>query len=81
MNTEFGLKNKGSWYSYNSDNIGQGREKTIIYMEENPEFTAQIEKLVREKLDGGAVVSSNSVGHVDESEDYENDENGTGEEE
>ncbi|MGB3192233.1 MAG: recombinase RecA [Limnoraphis sp.] len=75
------IKRKGSWYSYNSDNIGQGREKTIIYMEENPEFTANIEKLVREKLDGGAVVSSNSVGHVDDAEDYENDENGTGEEE
>ncbi len=59
------IKRKGSWYSYNKDNIGQGREKAIIYMEENPEFTAKIEQQVREKLDGGAVVSSNSVGLVE----------------
>lgn len=72
------IKRKGSWYSFDGDNIGQGRDKTIIYMEENPEFTAKIEKLVREKLDSGALVSSNSVGHVD---DLEDDENGAGEEE
>lgn len=59
------IKRKGSWYSYNGDNIAQGREKAIIYMEENPEFTTKIEQQVREKLDGGAVVSSNSVGLVE----------------
>ncbi|MDY7022502.1 MAG: recombinase RecA [Cyanobacteriota bacterium] len=68
------IKRKGSWYSYNGDNIGQGREKTIIYMEENPEFTTNIEKLVREELDGGAVVSSNSVGQVEDSGNKDEDE-------
>jgi recombination protein RecA len=56
---------KGAWYSYNGDNIGQGRDNTIKYMEENPDFSKEVEKLVRQKLDSGAVVSANSVGVVE----------------
>ncbi|HEY9826423.1 MAG TPA: recombinase RecA [Stenomitos sp.] len=52
---------KGAWYSYNGDNIGQGRDNTIKYMEENPNFAKEVEMLVRQKLDSGAVVSANSV--------------------
>lgn len=52
---------KGAWYSYNGDNIGQGRDNTIKYMEEKPDFAKEVERLVRQKLDGGAVVSANSV--------------------
>ncbi len=52
---------KGAWYSYNGDNIGQGRDNTIKYMEENPTFAKEVEQLVRQKLDSGAVVSANSV--------------------
>ncbi|OCQ95538.1 recombinase RecA [Oscillatoriales cyanobacterium USR001] len=55
------ITKKGSWYSYNGDNIGQGRDTTIKYTDENPEFRAQIEQLVRQKLASGAVVSANSV--------------------
>jgi recombination protein RecA len=29
---------KGAWYSYGGENLGQGRDNTIKYMEENPEF-------------------------------------------
>ncbi len=56
---------KGSWYSYNGDNIAQGRDKVIQHMEKNIDFKNEIERLVREKLDTGAVVSANSVAPVD----------------
>jgi len=59
------ITKKGSWYSYNGDNIAQGRDNVIRHMEENTEFKNEIEKLVREKLDTGAVVSANSVAPVD----------------
>lgn len=65
---------KGAWYSYNGDNIGQGRDNTIKYMEENPDFSKEVEKLVRQKLDSGAVVSANSVGIVDPNAEVEDDE-------
>lgn len=56
---------KGAWYSYNGDNIGQGRDNTIQYMEQNSEFARNVEQQVRQKLDMGAVVSANSVAPVE----------------
>ena len=44
------ISRKGSWYSYNGDNISQGRDNAIKYLEENSNFTQTIERLVREKL-------------------------------
>jgi recombination protein RecA len=66
---------KGAWYSYNGDNISQGRDNAIKYLEEKPEFTEEIKGLVRQKLDMGAVVSANSVSKAnEEDEDMEYDE-------
>ncbi|MDQ2100080.1 MAG: recombinase RecA [Tychonema bourrellyi B0820] len=64
------ITKKGSWYSYKGDNIAQGRDKVIQHMEKNIDFKNEIEKLVREKLATGAVVSANSVAPVDD-EDLE----------
>ncbi|MCC3406122.1 MAG: recombinase RecA [Microcoleus sp. PH2017_10_PVI_O_A] len=65
---------KGSWYSYNGENIAQGRDKVIQHMEKNIDFKNEIERLVREKLDTGAVVSANSVAPVDvDVDDVEDD--------
>jgi len=52
---------KGAWYSYEGDNIGQGRDNTIIWLEQNPAPKEAIEVLVRQKLTEGADVSANSV--------------------
>ncbi|MBG1262088.1 recombinase RecA [Nostoc commune] len=60
---------KGAWYSYNGDNISQGRDNAIKYLEEKPEFAEEIKKLVREKLDKGAVVSANSVAKPSEEDE------------
>ncbi|MCU0544184.1 MAG: recombinase RecA [Oscillatoriaceae cyanobacterium Prado104] len=67
------ITKKGSWYSYNGDNIAQGRDNVIKNMEEKPEFRNQIEQLVKEKLATGAVVSANSVAPVDDVDDDEDD--------
>jgi recombination protein RecA len=64
---------KGAWYSYNGDNISQGRDNAIKYLEEKPEFADEIKKLVREKLDKGAVVSANSVAKATEEDEDENE--------
>ncbi len=75
MAEETGVINrKGAWYSYQGDNIAQGREKTIAYLEENPEFTQKIELQVRQELSNGALVSANSVGAVDEEEGQQGEE-------
>ncbi|OGA28393.1 MAG: recombinase RecA [Betaproteobacteria bacterium RIFCSPLOWO2_02_FULL_65_24] len=49
-----GLVDKsGAWYSYKKDRIGQGKDNTREYLEENPELAAEIEARIREKLGVG----------------------------
>ncbi|MEA5475649.1 recombinase RecA [Synechococcus sp. CCY9201] len=52
---------KGSWYSYEGDNIGQGRDNTIIWLEQNPEQKERIEAITRQKLTEGSEVTANSL--------------------
>ncbi len=52
---------KGAWYSYEGDNIGQGRDNTITWLEQNNKAKEKIEVLVRKKLTEGSEVSSNSM--------------------
>ncbi|EKQ71049.1 protein RecA [Leptolyngbyaceae cyanobacterium JSC-12] len=62
---------KGAWYSYNGDNIAQGRDNAIKYLEERPELRQKVDQEVRQKLEMGAVVSANSIGHADGNDDEE----------
>jgi recombination protein RecA len=55
------LVRKGAWYSYNGENIGQGRDNTVRYMQDNPEFIETLTQQVRQKLDMGAEVSANTI--------------------
>ncbi|MFR1847761.1 recombinase RecA [Hominilimicola sp.] len=44
------IKKSGAWFSYNGEKIGQGRDNARKYMVENKEFTAEIDRQVRELL-------------------------------
>ena len=44
------IEKAGSWYSYNGDRIGQGRENVKEYLKNNPAVIAEIENLLLEKL-------------------------------
>jgi len=73
------VKRKGAWYSYNGDNIGQGRDNVIKYLEENPNLAEIMDKEVREKLDITTAMFSDSesedrdleVMDQDQDQDYE----------
>jgi len=52
---------KGAWYSYDGDNIGQGRDNTIVWLEQNPEQKEVIETITRKKLTEGLEVKANSM--------------------
>ena len=46
---DFGVVEKaGSWFSYNGERIGQGREKVREYMEANPDKKEEIEEKVKQ---------------------------------
>lgn len=56
------IQRKGSWYSYNGDKIGQGRDNVVQYLSDHPEVSQKIDAEVREKLELGVAVDANSVG-------------------
>lgn len=44
---------KGSWYSYEDQRLGQGRDKALQYLRENPLICSEIEKAVRAVMSEG----------------------------
>ncbi len=44
------VKKSGTWYSYNDEKLGQGRERARDYLIENPEILRQIDAEVRNRL-------------------------------
>ena len=52
---------RGAWYSYEGENIGQGRDNTIIWLDQNLEIRNKVESIVKSKLIEGTEVSSNSM--------------------
>ena len=44
------IQKSGSWFSYNTERIGQGRTNAKKYLEDNPEIAVEIEAKIREVL-------------------------------
>ena len=42
------IEKSGSWFSYDSQRIGQGRENVRAFLNENPEIAQEIERQIRE---------------------------------
>ena len=51
MSVELGIVQKsGSWFSYNNDKLGQGRDTVKQLFIDNPEMANEIEVKIREKI-------------------------------
>ena len=61
------IEKSGSWFSYNGNRIGQGRENVKKYLEDNPEIMSEVEEKVRENYKAAFEKSL-----VDEDNDAEN---------
>ena len=44
----------GTWFSFGSERLGQGRENARVFLRNNPEIATQIEQEIRKVLDMGA---------------------------
>ncbi len=53
------VQKSGSWYSYNEERLGQGRENAKIFLKENPSIRLEIQKKIRNHygLDGEFTVT------------------------
>src|SRR5258708_6434346 len=48
------IRKSGAWYTYEGDQLGQGKENAKGYLRENPDIANEIEKKIKEKLGIGA---------------------------
>ena len=44
------IQKSGSWFSYNGEKLGQGRDSVKNILEDNPELMGELEGLIKEKL-------------------------------
>jgi recombination protein RecA len=47
------IRKSGAWYTYDGDQLGQGKENARNFLKENPDVAAEVEKKILEKLGVG----------------------------
>ena len=48
------VRKAGAWYTYDGEQLGQGKENVRTFLRENPDVANEIEKRIKEKLGVGA---------------------------
>jgi len=48
------VRKSGAWYTYEGDQLGQGKENARNFLRDNPDLANEIEKKIKEKLGVGA---------------------------
>ena len=61
------VNKSGSWFSYNDNKLGQGRDKAIEFLKENPDMLAEVENIVRNNIKGVAAVISTEIPEIEDS--------------
>jgi recombination protein RecA len=62
MGVEHGIVRKsGAWYTYEGDQLGQGKENARRFMRENPDVALEIEKRIKDKLGIGAKLDADET--------------------
>ncbi len=46
------VKKAGAWYSFKEERIGQGRDASIVFLEQNPKILKEVEDLVKADMEG-----------------------------
>jgi recombination protein RecA len=62
------VEKSGSWFSYDSQRIGQGRENAKVFLKQNPEVAARIEAAVRQNA---GLIAEQILGNTEEDSDDE----------
>ena len=56
------VKKSGAWFTYEGEQLGQGRENAKQFLIDNPETMIELNEKIRQQLGIGAVVADGSVG-------------------
>jgi recombination protein RecA len=58
------VKKSGAWYTYDGEQLGQGRENAKVFLAEHPEVMVEISERIRSQLGlGSPAGSSNGSGN------------------
>ena len=52
------VRKSGAWYTYEGDQLGQGKENARVFLRDNPDLANEIEKRIKEKLGVGPRVDA-----------------------
>jgi recombination protein RecA len=52
------IRKSGAWYTYDGDQLGQGKENARAFLRDNPDLADEIEKRIKEKLGIGPQVDA-----------------------
>jgi recombination protein RecA len=55
------VRKSGAWYTYEGDQLGQGKENARKFLLDNPDIANEIEKKIKEKLGIGAQLDAEEV--------------------
>jgi len=55
------LEKTGSWYSYNGEKIGQGRDNALTFLKQNPDVMAEIDGRLRDAIFGSHEEVENKI--------------------
>ena len=62
IGVEHGIVRKaGAWYTYDGDQLGQGKENARNFLRDNPDLANEIEKKIKEKLGIGARLDADAA--------------------
>jgi len=56
------VRKSGAWYTYEGDQLGQGKENARNFLRENPDLANEIEKKIKEKLGVGPRLDAEAPG-------------------
>jgi recombination protein RecA len=55
------LRKSGAWYTYEGDQLGQGKENARKFLRDNPDVTNEVEKRIKDKLGIGAKLDADET--------------------
>jgi recombination protein RecA len=55
------IRKSGAWYTYEGDQLGQGKENARKFLRDNPDVAAEVEKRIKEKLGIGAQLDADET--------------------
>ncbi|HPK89043.1 MAG TPA: DNA recombination/repair protein RecA, partial [Dermatophilaceae bacterium] len=58
------VRKAGAWYTYDGDQLGQGKENARQFLRDNPDLADELEKRIKEKLGVGPRVDKPAVPDV-----------------